>query len=549
MIPTEGALVRLALALIGDQNVLTAQERRLTAAVQAPSAKVLETTRELILGGYDPLGDAFCTLRGPDVRRSMGATYTPPAIVDAMLEWAAAEPTIPARIVDPGAGSGRYLAAAATRFPDAALVAIELDPLACLLLRANAQVLGFADRLTVQLTDYRAVKLPRIAEPTLYIGNPPYVRHHDISEKWKTWFADNAAAQGFKASKLAGLHIHFFLKTRELAQAGDFGTFITAAEWLDVNYGSVLRDMLADGLGGSALHVINPQARPFVDAMATGAITCFRVGNRPSELTVRTADSLDNLAPLSNGRAVDWGELSKARRWSGIVRGDCPTDPSMIELGELFRVHRGQVTGSNHTWIENPAMAGVPPRYLQATVTRARDLITAGVSLNSPTSLRRVLDLPSDLDELTVTELRAVKRFLKWAKDHDAHAGYVASHRRAWWSVQLRDPAPILCTYMARSAPTFVRNAAGARHLNIAHGLYPREALTEKQLQAILAYLRNAITTDGGRIYAGGLVKFEPRELERLRIPALDQIHDYADSLDNRPTSSRRSHSERSISR
>ena len=27
------------------------------------------------------------------------------------------------------------------------------------------------------------------------------------------------------ASKLAGLHVHFFLKTRELARAGDFGAF------------------------------------------------------------------------------------------------------------------------------------------------------------------------------------------------------------------------------------------------------------------------------------------------------------------------------------
>ncbi|TPK79039.1 class I SAM-dependent methyltransferase, partial [Mesorhizobium sp. B2-4-13] len=387
MIRTERALVGLALALIGGQRKLTLQERNLAVGASAPSAKSMAVTRGLILAGHDPLGEAFCELRSPDVRRPMGATYTPPSIVDAMVGWAAGEPAAPARIVDPGAGSGRYLAAAATRFPEAALVAIELDPLACLLLRANAQVLGFANRLTIQLKDYRAVKLPRIEGATLYIGNPPYVRHHDITEQWKTWFAQNAAAQGFKASKLAGLHIHFFLKTRELARPGDFGTFITAAEWLDVNYGSVLREMLADGLGGSALHVINPEAQPFADAMATGAITCFRVGNRPNELTVRTADSLTDLAPLSAGRGVDWAELSQARRWSGIVRGDPAHEPGMIELGELFRVHRGQVTGSNGTWIENPAMAGVPSRYLKATVTRARDLITAGVTLHSPAAL------------------------------------------------------------------------------------------------------------------------------------------------------------------
>jgi hypothetical protein len=100
---------------------------------------------------------------------------------------------------------------------------------------------------------------------------------------------------------------------------------------------------------------------------------------------------------------------------------------------------------------------------------------------------------------------------------------------------------------MARSAPTFVRNAADARHLNIAHGLYPRENLTEAQLQAVLRYLRTAITVDGGRIYAGGLVKFEPRELERLRIPALNQIHEYADSLDKHSTRSRRRSGEGAI--
>ena len=48
-----------------------------------------------------------------------------------------------------------------------------------------------------------------------------------------------------------------------VAKPGDFGAFITAAEWLDVNYGSLLRKMLADGLGGSAVHIIKPTAQPF----------------------------------------------------------------------------------------------------------------------------------------------------------------------------------------------------------------------------------------------------------------------------------------------
>ena len=145
-----------------------------------------------------------------------------------MVEWAdqhAAKSSSPVRIVDPGAGSGRFLLAAARRFPKASLVAIEIDPLAVLLLRANARLLGVESRLTVLQNDFRAVNLPPVEGATLFLGNPPYVRHHDIPKKWKTWFAENAARLGLKASKLAGMHVHFLLKTRELARLGDYGVF------------------------------------------------------------------------------------------------------------------------------------------------------------------------------------------------------------------------------------------------------------------------------------------------------------------------------------
>jgi methylase of polypeptide subunit release factors len=546
---TERELAALAAAFIDKAAKLSAAERKLIfRSPQVSRARIAEI-RAAIEAGGDPLGELFCQLRSSEVRRDMGAVYTPAAIVSAMVAWASIAHVTPHRVVDPGAGSGRFLIEAARCFPMAELVGVDVDPLATLLLRANAAALGFADRLNVQLIDYRALELPTINGPTLYIGNPPYVRHHDIGDRWKTWFAATAARLNFSASKLAGLHIHFFLKTRELAQPGDFGTFITASEWLDVNYGSLLRKMLADGLGGSAIHIINPKARLFDDALTTGAITCFHVGNRPDALSMRAVNSLDELSTLPAGRMVDWDEIAPARKWSVFVREQVPRPAGFIELGELFRVHRGQVTGSNATWIEHEMMAGIPERYLRPAITRARELIAAGGELRDSTRLRRVLDLPIDLDELAPGELRAVKRFLMWAKERNVDKGYVALNRKAWWAVQLREPPPIFSTYMARSAPTFVTNPAKARYINIAHGLYPRESLTSKQLAAIVAYLRRYVTTDGGRIYAGGLVKFEPRELERLRIPELDRLHDYAtDSLETPAAQGRRKNRPGSVS-
>ena len=179
-----------------------------------------------------------------------------------MLTWLSTQGK-PSRIVDPGAGSGRFILAAGEAFPEARLVAVEMDPLAALMLRANLAVRGFAGRATVLLTDYRTVALPRIGGMTAFVGNPPYVRHHDITAQWKVWYAARFADFGIKASALAGLHLHFFLQTRLLASAGDIGAFITSAEWMDVNYGRLVRELFLDRLGGQAVYVIEPSAEPF----------------------------------------------------------------------------------------------------------------------------------------------------------------------------------------------------------------------------------------------------------------------------------------------
>ena len=71
-----------------------------------------------------------------------------------------------------------------------------------------------------------------------------------------------------------------------------------------------------------------------------------------------------------------------------------------------------------------------------------------------------------------------------------------------------------------------MRNTAEARHINIAHGIYPREPMDSLELDALAAYLRTSVSTASGRTYAGGLTKFEPREMERLVVPDLPLLRE-----------------------
>ena len=542
----ECELAATAAALAGPDAPLTTAERAIVADTDTPPPKSLQQLRLAISRGEDPLGSTFRQLRTPEVHREQGAVYTPRPIVDAMVNWAAGE-NPPKRVVDPGAGSGRFLLAAGMAFPDAELIAVEIDPLAALTLRANAAALGLADRLTVLVDDYRAISLPEVGGATLFLGNPPYVRHHAIAPDWKDWFADAAVARGLVASKLAGLHVHFFLKTLMLATPGDYGTFITSAEWLDVNYGDLMRKLLVNSLGGTDLHVISPAAMPFADAATTGVITCFRLGQDGSGIRFRSVDTLAELGTLPGGREISRSRLEGSRRWTPLLEPRTPASGRHTELGELCRVHRGQVTGCNAVWIAGAFSGALPESVLFPTVTRARELFDAGSSLGQADTLRRVIDLPTDLREFTDEEHRQIQRLLAWAKRLGADASYIARHRRAWWSVNLRNPAPILSTYMARRPPAFVRNLCGVRHLNIAHGIYPRDPLPAPILDVLSAWLQDNVCLSSGRTYAGGLTKFEPKELERIPVPTLEELYERSQEMDTGGTDARRGRSKGAV--
>ncbi len=522
-IQTESGLVGLAVAL-GAPRVTgwsPAEEKLAKKSPRVPP-RFLNAVRDRILAGEDPLGDAFSKIRSTVERRSHGATFTPALIVDWMVNSAASVDT-PVRIVDPGTGSGRYLLNAGRRFPAAQLIGVEIDPLPAMLARANLAVSGFAARSHVILDDFRSVALPGTGK-TLFIGNPPYVRHHLLDARWKEWLTAEAAKRAYSASQLAGLHVHFFMATVAKASKDDFGLFITAAEWLDVNYGSLVRQLFAGDLGGYRIDVIEPTAMPFPDVSTTAAITHFRIGNKPKQIKLRRVEKLDELSSQGSERTVRRDRLETESRWSHLTRTGAKLPTGFVELGELCRVHRGQVTGSNSIWIAGDDCDELPESVLFPTVTKARELFSAGPVLKDASILRRVIDLPVELDIFDAPIRRRIDRFLTKARSLGAHLGYVACNRKAWWAVGLRQPAPILATYMARRPPAFVRNRAEARHINIAHGIYPREPMREALLANLVRHLSRSVCMTQGRTYAGGLTKFEPREMERLWVPGLDLL-------------------------
>lgn len=490
-------------------------------SMQAPETSPLarEQTAGLIRQGADPLGDRLCNVRPADVRRTSGAFYTPRAIVDPMVTWVLGRK--PGRLVDPGCGSGRFATAALRLDPKLEIVAIDLDPVATILTRAVLAVLGCRDATVLQ-TDYTTVKLPGSAGRTAFIGNPPYVRHHDLPPSAKSWIITTGKQLGHRASGLAGLHAHFFVATAVMATDGDVGCFVTSSEWLDVRYGSVVRHLLVNGLGGQSLHLVNPTAAAFNDAQTTAVITCFEKGTRNRRLTINVVQRTSEL-DLEGGDAVQRERFAGSNRWTEILRSVAsPMVEGMVPLGQIARVSRGAVTGGNSFFVMTRERARQLriEEWCSPAITDAREILDADGVVHDHPGRKVVLNLPRDLGRDRHPLLDTYLKTGETAADGDVPLAmrYICAHRTPWWCLGRQEPPPVVASYMARRPPAFALNPDRLLVINIAHCIYPRRAMSREQLHSLVSELNRARASfrGKGRTYQGGLEKFEPREMEAL---------------------------------
>lgn len=518
----------VALGALSAGGPLSRRERQLVDSAPPPPDEEVDDLARQIRSGADPLGDALCAARSIDNRRRMGSFYTPLPIVRSMVTWAVQRGL--GRFVDAGCGSGRFSAQATLHDPDLQIVAIDTDPVATLACRATLRVIG-AKRAQVVNGDYTTIRLEAVPLPTAFVGNPPYVRHHDLSPQRKRWARRTAMALEIPWSGLAGLHAMFFLATLRHGREGDVGCFITSAEWLDVGYGKGLRAALLDGLGGLGMHRLDPEATTFRDAMATAVVTCFQVGASPRTIRIRNLRSPDALGKLDvGGRLISRSRFEGNKRWTPLFApsGHKPSG-SNIRLGDVVKVSRGAVTGHNKFFVlteDEAATLGLVP-YTVPVVAAAKDVFDAEGILRERSTNQVLLDPPRTLD-LTAPTHAALRRYLRDGERMGVRERYICRHRTPWWHVGAKHP-PLLATYMARQPPAFALNPDRLAILNVLHGLFPREDLDPDILLGLVHYL-NAHREGfrgSGRVYQGGLEKFEPREMEELAIPPLEELARY----------------------
>ncbi|MBN2465814.1 N-6 DNA methylase [candidate division WOR-3 bacterium] len=481
-------------------------------------------------------------------RNRMGQFATPPKLARDIAASALSllGPNERIKYLEPGLGTGAFYSAltglvARQRVETA--VGYEKDPRYA---RATANL--WRDRgLVVREEDFTTAAPPGgdASRFNLVVCNPPYVRHHYITQAAKLNLqARCRRAGGVTLSGLTGLYGYFLVLAHAWMSENAVAAWLVPSEFMDVGYGAAIREYLLKKVTVLRIHRFDPADVQFEDALVSSAVLWLRRRSpEPNHPVVFTqGGSLDE--PRTT-RAVPAVKLTSEAKWTRFPQRGVRTARAGFTLGDLFEIKRGIATGSNKFFILSgeriealqlpmecfrPILPG--PRYLKEDVVRSDD---EGWPVVEPHLF--LLDCSEDESKLRKRH-PTLWRYLQTGTP-DVATRYLCRHRDPWYTQELRRPAPLLCTYIGRRGKNgrpfrFILNHSCATSHNVYLMLYPKPALRAAMehdsglLERIWQKL-NSLSADTllqeGRVYGGGMHKLEPKELAKV------PMHDVVDDL------------------
>lgn len=470
-------------------------------------------------------------------RTQLGQVFTPYSIARSMVRWVTAERP-PTTVLDPALGLGIFPRALleTSPQPEPRVTGYEIDTNI-----ANLAKKLFNDSGYTHIDIINSSYLPSSwdIKYDAILCNPPYRRFRGLPGK------DELVNQvrtrvGIEVSRAANLYVFFLIKAVHQLADGGRAAFILPYEFLNADYGQVVKQYLLDEGVLRKVLILGDGIRPFDKVITTTCILCLERNPPVSPPEMQNCHSLDEL----------WAAVGSAPSDLRTETGLKPAFPSaypsnkkwllpgtlshefnlntLVPLSTFGRVMRGIATGDNKYFLLTErqrlelglGLSCVLPCLSKSNLAAEHIFSTNHfadlIQSNKPVWLFQAFGSEKEF---------TVQKYLAEGECRGSDQRYLTKNRTPWYVVEDRPPAPLLATTFSRNGIRWVRNEAGVRFLTAFHGFYPNPDTNLDLLTAfLLTPVSQRILAQNQRDVGNGLRKFEPNDLNHGLVADISRL-------------------------
>lgn len=465
-------------------------------------------------------------------RRLIGAFYTPEFVARQLVRWA--NPDSLGRILDPSFGGCSFLTAAVDEARSfdrnlSGVIGVDIDDTA--FDHARSLVSSGLPARNVVRSDFFELEPDDLGGNfAAIVGNPPYVRHHLLTDTQKRSAISATRKKGIELPNTSDAWAYFVAHSTSFLTCGGRMAFVLPEAVIYAHYASGVLELLKKSFESVRFVRIAQRLFSGTDYQCV-VVACAGYGHGPAKLILSDVESGSDLAaalstPPRTARSLEPRDLdlakltSKQRRaWKRYARDD-----NALPLGSVAKVRIGVVTGANavfvHSASEASALVG-PTCTALPVVSRASDLRLAQLTckdfgIDDPIG-QRLLCIRGGFDTLN----EALRRHIRNAESRGIHLRSHTSKRQRWYELPEVGAPDGFMPYMGASPAPLVVNLAGATSTNGVHRLWWR-SMDRSLADAVVGSWTSAFRVSAeisGRHYGGGVLKLEPGEAKRMQVP------------------------------
>lgn len=481
-----------------------------------------------------------------DARKLRGGYYTPKPITDFVCKWAITEPT--QCILEPSCGDGNFIESAIERLLK---LGVQKENLFGLVkgiefndieaekskLRAAKYGLNSTTIINADFFDYISGK-DEAKKFDVVVGNPPFIRYQNFPEEHRERAFEMMRTIGLNPNKLTNIWVPFLvISSNALTKYGRLGMVIPA-ELFQVKYAAETRVFLSNFF--ARITIVTFKKLVFDDIQQEIVLLlCEKKVSDDKGIRVVELETLEELEELDFSKILKIPVKSlehNSEKWTKYFLEEeeiqllrrIKSDPRIRYCSDVMEVDVGIVTGRNDFFMmkrEDVLKWGLE-EYTQMVVSKSNHLkgiafTNDDFNINSEAQVESYLFLPpnTDFDALP----KVCQDYILFGEENNFHTGYKCKIRKRWYITPSLWRPDAFALRQVGDYPKIIVNHTGASSTDTIHRVRFKANMSHEVLAlSFLNSLTFAFSEIMGRSYGGGVLTFEPTEIEEIPLPVLN---------------------------